>query len=69
MVLSQYADITPGFGTWHPQDKVALGTLDDPKPIDKGNSGSPALSASDMSISDQERRAALIEGRPPRGGY
>jgi hypothetical protein len=69
-VAREFADLTPRFGTWHPQDLVSLGTLDDPSPIpdaepeDKDN-----YSIQDLKISDQEVRLSIQEGRPPRRGY
>lgn len=32
-VLSRFADVTPGFGTYHPQDRKNPGQLGDPYPI------------------------------------
>jgi len=69
-VSPEFADKTPGFGTYHPQDVKNLGSLDDPriiyeaKPDDLVNA-----SKSDLRISDQEITASIVEGRPPRVGY
>ena len=69
-VSPQFADITPGFGTHHPQDVVNLGTLDDPtsiynaEPADNQN-----LTKADLQISDQEVEASIREGRPARVGF
>jgi hypothetical protein len=70
LVAREFADITPGFGTKHPQDVVQLGEMNDPKPVpearpeDKRN-----LSKQDLAMSDQEIRASIVEGRAPRIGY
>ena len=70
LVAHEFADITPGFGTHHPQDRVTLGVLDDPKPIPgavpKNNQD---RSKQDLAISDQEILASIREGRAPRTGY
>ena len=69
-VAKEFADVTPGFGTHHPQDVVSLGNLDDPKsvpgarPKDDRN-----LSKQDLGISDQEVELSIREDRPPRRGY
>ena len=69
-VRRRLADITPGFGTYHPQDIKSLGPLDDPKailpasPQDKNN-----YSKQDLGISDQEIELSIREGRAPRRGY
>lgn len=69
-VAKEFADITPGFGTKHPQDVVQLGSLDDPKPIPEGNRiDKQNLSKSDLNISDAEILASIREGRQPREGY
>ena len=69
-VAKEFADITKGFGTSHPQDRVALGTLDDPSPVyharPKDNKN---LSKQDLLISDQEVELSIREGRPPRTGF
>jgi hypothetical protein len=70
LVSREFADITPGFGTKHPQDVVQLGEMNDTKPVpdarpeDKRN-----LSKQDLAMSDQEIRASIVEGRAPRIGY
>jgi hypothetical protein len=70
LTAPEFADITPGFGTFHPQDVRALGALDDPNeiyrsnPIDQQN-----LSKQDLGISDQEVELSIREGRAPRRGY
>lgn len=67
-VARQYADITPGFGTRHPQDVVQLGVLDDPTPADNGRKlDERNLSKQDLGISDAEIEASIREGRPPKG--
>ena len=70
LVAKEFADVTPGFGTNHPQDKVQLGQLSDPSPIGDARPQNIAnLSKSDLMISDQEIKASIVEGRPPRRGY
>ena len=70
LTAPEFADITPGFGTFHPQDVKALGALDDPTqvpraiPIDK-----QSLSKQDLGISDKEIELSIREGRAPRRGY
>ena len=69
-VARDMADITPGFGTNHPQDVVQLGQLDDPSPIDNASPPDKRnLSKSDLLMSDQEIRLSIEENRPPRIGY
>lgn len=69
-VSREFADVTPGFGTYHPQDVRRLGSLNDPQPIpgarpeDREN-----LSIQDLGISDQEVRLSIREHRLPRKGY
>lgn len=67
-VARQFADLTPGFGTRHPQDVVQLGTLNDPSVARGGDSlDDRNLSKQDLGISDAEILASIKEGRPPRG--
>lgn len=68
-VAPERADITPGFGTYHPQDVKVLGDLDDPSPIDNGRPPAAPRTFEELGISDQERLLALRENRPPRRGY
>ncbi len=69
-VSKEFADKTAGFGTRHPQDVVQLGVLDDPKPVEKSvPPDNKNLSKADLSISDQEIKASIIEGRAPRIGF
>ena len=69
-VAKEFADETPGFGTYHPQDVVSLGTLDDPKAIPHARpKDEQNLSKQDLRISDQEVELSIREGRPPRRGY
>ena len=69
-VAPEHADITPGFGTHHPQDVKNLGTLDDPSSVMSSQSLNRAnLSKADLEISDAEVRLSIEEGRPPRPGY
>jgi len=70
LVAREFADLTPGFGTNHPQDRVVLGTLSDPSPIQAARpEDEKNLSKSDLMISDQEILLSIKEGRPPRRGF
>lgn len=66
-VAREFADISPGFGTNHPQDFKDLGVLDDPSPIRDAAPLSEPQFFED--VTDQERELALRENRPPRKGY
>ena len=67
MVGKDKADLTPGFGTRHPQDVVQLGVLDDPRPARYGDHvPDDEKSKQDLGISDQEILASIREGLPPR---
>lgn len=64
IVAPDFADITPGFETYHPQDVVQLGALDDPKPVVFGNSPDPTtLSMADRGWTDADVLASI------KGGY
>lgn len=64
IVAPDFADITPKFGTYHPQDVVQLGVLDDPKPVIFGNSPQTAgLSMAEQGYSDADVLASI------KGGY
>lgn len=69
-VAIEEADITPGFGTRHPQDVWNADAGGDPTPteITAGVDVHPQ-SKQDLKISDKEIRAAIVENRPPRPGY
>lgn len=70
LVSKEFADVTPGFGTRHPQDNVRLGVLDDPYPIRNARpKDDQNLSKQDLAISDQEIAASIREGRLPRVGF
>lgn len=69
-VAKEYADRTPRFGTYHPQDLRSLGNMDDPKAIpDARPKDNENYSKQDLGISDQEVELSIREGRPPRRGY
>ena len=68
-VAPEFADLTPGFGTYHPQDKISLGNLDDPRPIREAKPYDTEKSVQDLNISDQEIKLSIQEGRAPRRGY
>jgi hypothetical protein len=69
-VIREHADLTPGFGTRHPQDVIQLGEMSDPSPINQANpENKQNLSKSDLAISDQEIRLSIQEGRAPRSGF
>jgi hypothetical protein len=68
-VAREFADITPGFGTHHPQDVVQLGVLDDPSAAIEGDSIDPLpKSKQDLGLTDAEILASIREGRPPKRG-
>lgn len=60
------ADITPGFGTFHPQDVRRTPPYNDPKPIPRPRSeGNPdALSPRDMGYTDADVRKSIQLGVP-----
>lgn len=69
-VAEEFADKTPGFGTWHPQDVNQAEVGSDPTPIDN-STGVDMVNASkaDMGITDAEVLLAIQEDRPPRPGF
>jgi hypothetical protein len=67
LVSKEKADITPGFGTYHPQDVKQLTDLTDPTPIDMPRPDTPgAISARDLGYSDAEVEASIRLGVPLR---
>ncbi len=67
---AEFADITPGFGTRHPQDVVQLGVMSDPSPIQNSRpKDNRNLSKQDLVISDQEIKLSIQENRQPRIGF
>lgn len=60
------ADVTPGFGTFHPQDVRRTPPADDPKPIRQPrNEGNPsALSPRDMGYTDADVKRSIQQGVP-----
>lgn len=60
------ADLTPGFGTFHPQDVRRTSPTNDPKAIARPRAeGNPqALSAADMGYTDADVREAIRRGVP-----
>jgi hypothetical protein len=67
MVSQEKADITPGFGTHHPQDLKQLTDLSDPTPIETPRPDTPgAISARDLGYTDAEVERALRLGVPLR---
>jgi len=65
-VAKKFADITPGFGTRHPQDVVQLGVLDDPRPIPNSNPADTVNATKlELGISDNEIEDSIREGRAP----
>lgn len=62
------ADLTPGFGTDHPQDYAQPEIGGDPSPVPHGGLD-VARTKSDLCISDAEILASIREGRLPRRGY
>lgn len=70
MTAPEFADLTPGFGTHHPQDVKQLGILDDPRPIEDARPLTRCNETKqDLSISDYEIELSIKQGRPPRPGY
>jgi hypothetical protein len=64
------ADITPGFGTRHPQDVAAPRVGGDPsitRPVTPRET--QFLTKQDLGISDAEIEASIREGRAPRPGH
>lgn len=62
-----HADITPGFGTFHPQDLKRLSPKPDPRAIPRARTDSPeAVSAKDMGYTDAEVRESIRKGIPLR---
>lgn len=68
-VSKDFADITPGFGTYHPQDIKVIDVLDDPSPIRNARPLTEPMSKADLNISDQEIALSIREGRAPRPGF
>jgi hypothetical protein len=68
-VARDHADITPGFGTRHPQDVNQAEIGGDPTPLERVQPPPPALSKRELGISDAEIMAAIRESRPPRPGF
>jgi hypothetical protein len=68
-VAREFADITPGFGTTHPQDVAQPEIGGDPTPIENARPGQPPYTKQELGISDAEVLAAIREDRPPRRGY
>ena len=69
-VRPDFADITPGFGTYHPLDEYDPGDLSDPTPIENAYPGSRSIATKEeLGISDAEVRLSIQEGRTPRRGY
>lgn len=60
------ADITPGFGTFHPQDVRRTPPSNDPRPIPQPRTeGNPqALSPADLGYTDADVREAIRRGVP-----
>lgn len=68
-VAREFADITPGFGTQHPQEVNQAELGGDPTPIEDARPGGPDLSLRELNISDAEVLASILEDRPPRRGF
>ena len=70
LVSGDFADLTPGFGTKHPQDVRPGGPYGDPTGIPEANPGdTQTLSVQDLNISAAEMLASIKEDRPPRPGF
>jgi hypothetical protein len=69
-VSVEFADITPGFGTRHPQDVYQATVGGDPTPaVNVAGVDEMNLSKQDQGISDREIKRAIRENRPPRPGF
>ncbi len=66
LVSRDFADITPGFGTYHPQDLKRLGRLDDPSPIDRARPAQQEITAREMGYSDADVERSIRLGIPLR---
>lgn len=68
MVHPDFADTTPGFGTYHPQDVRAVPVKPDPRPLvnPRPDPNPSFMSARDMGYTDAEVRDAIRENRPLR---
>ena len=68
LVSRDTADLTPGFGTMHPQDARRPPSTDDPRSIRdaRPDDNTMALSARDLGYTDAEVRAAVRAGLPLR---
>lgn len=70
IVADDKADITPRFGTRHPQDVNQAEVGSDPNPIHpQSTADTTERSKQDLGISDAEILAAIVENRPPRRGF
>ena len=67
-VAKKYADITPGFGTQHPQDVYAAELGGDPTSVEGATGINEPLSKQDLAISDAEILASIREDRAPIPG-
>ena len=65
-VSKEFADLTPGFGTAHPQDRKRETPKSDPTPIPRPNMdpNPGSLSARDMGYTDAQVREAIRRGVP-----
>lgn len=66
IVSRDHADITPGFGTFHPQDVRRTPLTSDPAPIRDARPDDTglAMSARDMGYSDAEVEASIRNNQP-----
>lgn len=66
LTSKDFADLTPGFGTLHPQDARRPPPTDDPRGIQAARpEGNDAfLGPKDLGFSDADVRAAIRAGRP-----
>ena len=59
------ADFTPGFGTFHPQERKDLPPMSDPTPIEHARPApSPAQSLWDQGYTDAQIRQSIIDNVP-----
>lgn len=64
-VAREFADITPGFGTRHPQDVNQAETGGDPSPIPNANPIEEPVYREDIRLTDAEWEQMIREGKTP----
>lgn len=66
LAAKEFADLTPGFGTNHPQDVKVILPKQDPEPINQARTEQNPmfLSAKDLGYTDADVLASIRENRP-----